>query len=198
MAAHRPPRGSHLHGTFWYYNNWNFNTLGAIYEQHAVSTSVFAAFAHQIAAPTGMQDFDPANCRYVGGAASIYPAYVFYASARDLARFGLLYVRRGRWRDQQVIPAEWVEESTKPYSTTDVGSGYAYLWWTAAPGRLPAGSYFAASNGGQYVFIVPADDLVVVHLARMRPVAGGPAAGVGSSNVFHLIALILAAAPTNR
>ena len=35
MAARRPPRGTHPHGTFWYYNNWDFNALGAIYE-HAV------------------------------------------------------------------------------------------------------------------------------------------------------------------
>jgi CubicO group peptidase (beta-lactamase class C family) len=92
-----------------------------------------------------MQDFDPANCRYVGGPDSVYPAYVFFASARDLARFGLLYLRHGRWREQQVIPAEWVDESTSPYSTTNSGSGYGYLWWTApsephVPAYLPVGS----------------------------------------------------------
>ena len=50
MAAKRPARGSHAPGTFWYYNNWDFNALGAIYE-HATGTSVFAAFAREIAAP---------------------------------------------------------------------------------------------------------------------------------------------------
>ena len=96
---------------------------------------------------------------------------VVYASARDLARFGLLYLRRGRWGDQQVIPAEWVDESTRPYSITNSGSGYGYLWWTAPPEQpflsVPPGSYFAAGNGGQYVFVIPANDLVIVHLARM-------------------------------
>jgi CubicO group peptidase (beta-lactamase class C family) len=197
MAARRRPRGSHPHGTFWYYNNWDFNALGAIYE-HAVDTPIFVAVARQIAAPIGMQDFNPANCRYVGGPDSIYPAYVFYASARDLARFGLLYLRRGRWDDRQVIPAEWVDESTRPYSTTNSVSGYGYLWWTAAPGRLPAGSYFAAGNGGQYVFVIPADDLVIVHLARMKSVGGSPPAGVEPMQVFQLLSLILAAAPTNQ
>ena len=197
MAARRPQRGSHPHGTFWYYNNWDFNALGAIYER-AVGTPIFAAFAHEIAAPIGMQDFDPANCRYVGGPDSIYPAYVFYASARDLARFGLLYLRRGRWRDEQVIPAEWVDESTKPYSTTNFGSGYGYLWWTAAPGRLPTGSYFAAGNGGQYVFVIPADDLVIVHLARMKSIGGAPPTGVKPMQVFQLLSLILAAEPARR
>ena len=188
MAARRPPRGSHPHGTFWYYNNWDFNALGAIYE-HAVGTPIFAAFDHQIAAPIGMQDFDQARCRYVGGPDSIYPAYVFYASARDLARFGLLYLRRGRWGDQQVIPAEWVEESTRPYSTTNSGSGYGYLWWTAPPEQpflsVPPGSYFAAGNGGQYVVVIPANDLVIVHLARMDSVDGAPPKGVGRCKYFN-------------
>ena len=197
MAARRPPRGSHQHGTFWYYNNWDFNALGAIYE-HAVGTPIFAAFAHDIASPIGMQDFDPANCRYVGGPDSIYPAYVFYASARDLARFGLLYLRHGRWRDQQVIPAEWVDESTRPYSTTNSGSGYGYLWWTAAPGRLPAGSYFAAGNGGQYVFLIPADDMVIVHLAHMKSGVGGLPTGVEPMQVLQLVSLILAAEPEKQ
>ena len=145
-----------------------------------------------------MQDFDPASCRYVGGPDSIYPAYVFYASARDLARFGLLYLRHGRWRDQQVIPAEWVDESTRPYSTTNSGSGYGYLWWTAAPGRLPAGSYFAAGNGGQYVFLIPADDMVIVHLAHMKSGVGGLPTGVEPMQVLQLVSLILAAEPEKQ
>ncbi len=197
MAARRPQRDTHPHGTFWYYNNWDFNALGAIYE-HAVGTPIFEAFAHQIAAPIGMQDFDPAICRYIGGPNSIYPAYVFYASARDLARFGLLYLRRGRWGDDQIVPAEWVDQSTRPYSTTNYGSSYGYLWWTAASGRLPEGSYFAAGNGGQYVLVIPADDLVIVHLARMRSSAGSPPTGVDPLLVFRLISLILAAEPKVR
>jgi CubicO group peptidase (beta-lactamase class C family) len=48
MAASRPPRHSHPPGTFWYYNNWDFNTLGAIYE-HATRHSIFDAFASEIA-----------------------------------------------------------------------------------------------------------------------------------------------------
>ena len=44
MAASRPPRGSHAPGTFWYYNNWDFNVLGTIYER-AAGTSIFDAFA---------------------------------------------------------------------------------------------------------------------------------------------------------
>lgn len=201
MAASRPARGSHAPGTFWYYNNWDFNTLGAIYE-HATGTSVFAAFAHQIAAPIGMQDFDPGKCRYSDGAASIYPAYLFYASARDLARFGLLYLRDGRWLNKQIIPAQWVADSTKPYSTTNISSGYGYLWWTTLQDQplvrrdldLPAGSYFAWGNGGQFVIVVPADDLVIVHLARF----GSGHTGVRLNKIVHLLALIFSAMPADH
>ena len=131
MAAQRPPRHSHPPGTFWYYNNWDFNTLGTIYE-HATRHSIFDAFATEIAGPIGMQDYRPADGAYVTGAASVYPAYPFDMSARDLARFALLYLHNGAWRDRQVVPSEWVAESTKAYSQTDfggIGGGYGYLWW---------------------------------------------------------------------
>ena len=96
MAARRPPTGpSSTRHILVSQQLGTSMRLVAIYER-AVGTPAFAAFAHQIATPIGMQDFDPARCRYVGGPDSIYPAYVFYASARDLARFGLLYLRRGR------------------------------------------------------------------------------------------------------
>jgi CubicO group peptidase (beta-lactamase class C family) len=194
MAARRPARGSHPPGTFWCYNNWDFNALGAIYE-HATGASVFVGFSRLIARPIGMQDFDPAKCRYSGGADSVYPAYLFYASARDLARFGLLFLHLGRCRDKQIIPAAWVQESTTPYSTTTQGAGYGYLWRTSKPSaeiRTPPGSYRAEGNGGQMVFVIPAYDLVVVHLAR----SGGTTRGVPLSKVSELLSFILAAKPS--
>lgn len=202
MAARRPLRGSHQHGTFWYYNNWDFNTLGAIYER-AVGQSVFTEFAQQIAQPIGMQDFNPHDCRYYRETSSNYPAYLFFASARDLARFGLLFLHHGLWRDKQVIPAAWVDESTQPYSTTDSGTGYGYLWWTTlldqplAGWHLPAGSYFANGNGGQMVFVIPANDIVVVHLARMDPPSAHPE-GVGHHQVAQLLSMILEANRSNH
>jgi len=202
MAAERPPRGSHPPGTFWYYNNWDFNTLGAIYE-HAVGQSMFTAFAQQIAQPIGMQDFNPRDCRYYREAISNYPAYLFFASARDLARFGLLFLHHGLWRNRQVIPAAWVDESTRPDSTTDSGTGYGYLWWTTLPDQplagwhLPAGSYFANGNGGQMVFVIPADDIVVVHLARMGRASTHPE-GVGHHQVAKLLSMILEANRSNH
>jgi len=167
MAAARPARHSHKPGTFWYYNNWDFNTLGTIYER-AVRSSIFDAFEREIAKPIGMQDYRPSDGQYVTGAASVYPAYPFKMSARDLARFALLYLHKGRWQDRQIVPAPWVDESTKAYSRSGSG-GYGYLWWTGpingvAPSvNLPDGTFFAAGSGGQFAFVIPVHDLIVVH-----------------------------------
>ena len=193
MAAARPARHSHKPGTFWYYNNWDFNTLGTIYER-AVRSSIFDAFEREIANPIGMQDYRPSDGQYVTGAASVYPAYPFKMSARDLARFALLYLHKGRWQDIQVVPASWVGESTKAYSQSASG-GYGYLWWTgpingvAASVNLPGGTFFAAGFGGQYAFVIPVHDLIVVHR--------GPHSEGGSANlrtVGRLLWLILDAA----
>ena len=176
MAAARPARYSHKPGTFWYYNNWDFNTLGTIYER-AVRSSIFDAFEREIAKPIGMQDYRPSDGQYVTGAASVYPAYPLKMSARDLARFALLYLHKGRWQDRQIVPAPWVDESTKAYSQSGSG-GYGYLWWTGpinvvAPSvNLPDGTFFASGSGGQYAFVIPAHDLVVVHRAVHSE--GGP------------------------
>src|SRR6202008_3850881 len=89
MAAQRPRRFSHKPGSFWHYNNWDFNTLGTIYER-AVRSPIFDGFEREIGRPIGMQDYRPADGESVTGPASVYPAYPFKMSARDLARFGLL------------------------------------------------------------------------------------------------------------
>jgi len=167
MAKQRPARGSHEPGTFWYYNNWDFNALGTIYE-HATGTGIYDALDRLIAKPIGMQDYRPEDGVYFPGAASIHRAYPLRMSARDLARFGLLYLNKGAWAGKQLVPADWVRESTHPYSEQpSSGLGYGYLWWTAPPtpvaGGLPEGTFFAWGADGQQAFVIPAYDLVVVN-----------------------------------
>ena len=175
MEASKPPRGSHAPGTFWYYNNWDFNTVGSIYEA-ATGQHIFDALKTEIADPIGMQDYRPTDGHYVsGGLATRYPAYPIDMSTRDLARFALLYLHNGRWRDRQIVPATWVAESTRSYSNTPTG-GYAYMWWTSTPASGPRGpqvallrpTYWADGNHGQYAVIVPSLDLVVVNRVDVR------------------------------
>ncbi|HCN79024.1 MAG TPA: hypothetical protein DIT13_17805 [Verrucomicrobiales bacterium] len=168
MKARRPARHSHSPGAFWYYNNWDFNALGTIYEQHC-GARIHEDFSRLIAAPIGMEDYIPADGSYVTGADSIHPAYPFRMTARDMARFGLLFLRGGKWQDRQVIPAGWVVESTASYSDAGAAGGYGYLWWIAQSGvhlggvTLPGGSYSARGAGGHKILVIPALDLVIVH-----------------------------------
>ena len=125
-------------------------------------SSIFDAFEREIARPIGMQDYRPTDGEYVTGGASVYPAYPFKMSARDLARFALLYLRKGQWQGRQIVPARWVDESVKPYSSSEWGPGYGYLWWIApinnsiAPiVNLPKGTFFAQGAGGQYAVVIP-------------------------------------------
>jgi CubicO group peptidase (beta-lactamase class C family) len=167
----RPARGSHAPGTFWFYNNWDFNVLGTIFEKKT-GKKIGEAFYERIAKPIGMQDFQSNDVFYLGGHDSTHPAFLFEISARDLARFGLLYLRHGRWKNKQVVPEAWVEKSTHAnemiqLNGVDAG-GYEYLWWVEygrkhlAEATLP-GMYSARGAGGHYVLVVPSLDLVIVH-----------------------------------
>jgi hypothetical protein len=174
MAAARPARYSHPHGAFWYYNNWDFNALGTIFEQ-LTHTSLYDALSDRIAAPLGMEDFRRADQQYFDGPESKHRYYNMEMSARDMARFGLLYMSEGCWRGKQIVPASWVRESTAPYSDTKgnfqpLGLGYyGYLWWVAASDRflpntsLPNGSFAALGSGPQIILVIPAKGLVLIH-----------------------------------
>lgn len=120
-------------------DNWDFNALGTIYES-ATHDSIYHSFDERIARRIGMEDYVFKDQEYITGPDSIHRAYPFRMTARDMARFGLLYLREGRWRDQQIIPNSWVRESTTAYSvadgnTRDGYSGYGYLWWVAVNGN---------------------------------------------------------------
>jgi CubicO group peptidase (beta-lactamase class C family) len=174
MKSGRPARGSHAPGTFWYYNNWDFNALGTILER-ATSQPIFEYFGRRIAAPLQMQDFKVPDQESVPGPDSQHRYYDFRMSTRDLARFGHLFLRQGCWNAKQVIPAEWVTESTTAYSNTvspvfPQGMGYyGYMWWVAKGDRflpnahLPEGSYAALGVGPQIILVIPSRNLVFVH-----------------------------------
>lgn len=161
MSRNRPARGSYGPGAHWCYNNWDFNAAGAVFEQQT-GERIFAAFREAVAQPTDMQDYRVSDGFYhYERSRSIHPGYMFRMSTRDLARFGLLYARGGCWKDEQIIPDTWVEESTKPHSAVDMGSkygsGYGYMWWIEG-----ARGYTARGSGGHILAVYPPMDLVMV------------------------------------
>jgi len=81
---------------------------------------------------------------------------------RDMAKIGYLYLNEGRWDDEQLIPADYVRASTIQQSDGDAtgAAAYGYQWWISTAAGYP--SYFALGYGGQYIYVVPDLDLVVV------------------------------------
>ena len=190
MKAARPPRGSHLPGDYYYYNNWDFNVLGTIFEK-LTATNIFEEFERRIARPIGMQDFTARDGFYESSPDSIHRQYMFSVTARDMARFGYLYLRQGRWGDKQLVPAAWVARSTTPYSgpVTTNGNpfvGYGLLWWTTDWG------YSALGADGHYIAVVPSKDLVIVHRVLYDPPREDV---VPYRDVDTMIRMIIAAAP---
>jgi CubicO group peptidase (beta-lactamase class C family) len=171
MIELRPPRGSHPHGTFYYYNNWDFNVAITIFEQKTGLDSL-QAFKTEIADPIGMQDFSLADCSYkLEPEKSQHPATQIRMSARDMIRFGVLYQKGGNWLGQQIIPPAWITESTASYSVldSDSGVGYGYMWNTI-PAGTPAAQMVGSSGfyhtgvGVQALIILPELKLVIVEL----------------------------------
>lgn len=169
----KPARDSLQPGTFWLYNNWDFNVLYTIF-QRLTGKEMFDALKTDIADPIGMEDFAVSDKQVFTTGRSVHPAYMFTISARDMARFGLLFLRRGRWSGKQVVPEEWVEESTSYCSDATIyrRDGYGYMWWAAKDhnryphfqnARLGEGTFSARGAGGQYIIVIPDHDMVFVH-----------------------------------
>lgn len=196
MKALRPKRYSHAPGTFWYYNNWDFNVLCTIFEE-LTGKKFFAALDQDICRPIQMEHFTAEDGWYGIGQFSIHPAYAFLITARDLARFGLLMLRQGNWKGEQVIPADWVEESTRYYSNAMLYSrdGYGYMWWVVHSGnlyphlpnvQLEDGSYSAWGAGGHHMFVIPDRNMVVVHRVNTFK-AGNRVTSAEMGRLLHMI-----------
>lgn len=95
-------------------------------------------------------------------------SYGLSLTSRDMAKLGLLYLRKGRWKDKQVVPAAWVEASTMEHIRTGYpltpGRGYGFLWWVGCFAGYD--SFYAFGYGGQYIAVIPALDMVVVITSR--------------------------------
>lgn len=80
-------------------------------------------------------------------------------TSRDFARFGLLYMNGGQWNGKQVVPAAWVEASLAPSTLYE---GYGYQWWLGGGAALPDDLFAARGHDGQYIYVIPSLELVVV------------------------------------
>ena len=183
MLVGIPARDTHQPGEHYYYNNWDFNVLGAILEQQT-GEKIYDLFYKEIAKPLGMHDYsgqyeaidgeseeeeaipDTDGIYQYEKSKSQYPAYHFRMSARDLALYGQLYINYGQWNGKQIIPKNWIDVSTKPYSIYDprYGNAYGMLWRVRVPDENTIrNSFFHTGLGIHMLGVYPDSKVVIVH-----------------------------------
>ena len=148
-------------GSQWIYNSGGPNILLAAMENVVGDMARFGDSA--LFAPLGITDYrwEKQPTGQPEGSARMF------MRPRDMAKLGLLYLKGGAWQGRQIVPADWVAASTKlqksakPKSPND----YGYLWWirkATTPLGTAVDYYEAEGDGGQYIVVLPAQDMVVV------------------------------------
>ena len=207
QADYMPKRGSQDPGHFHVYNNWDFDAAGVAFEK-LTGRSIYEAVQTDLATPLGMQDYRASQQKKEFMPESSLGEYAMSLSTRDMARLGLLMLDKGRWGGKQVIPSDWVRYQTTlitphrdvhPNYFPDPDDprlwGYGYLWWVwddqAGPGDVYStifqGMYTAMGTGGNYITVIPAENMVVVHQVDLT---NRPKAWVSSSSYMAILAML--------
>lgn len=181
MLRNMPQRGSHRPNETYFYNNWDFNVLGHILEEFT-GESLYDLFNMKIAGPLGME-YSNRHISVVNPQEdwqipdvdgfyqyetnkSLYPAFHFRLSARDMALYGQLYLDNGQWNGTTLIPKEWIDASTQPYSVTNknVGIAYGMLWNVLMETESrKSKSYYHTGVGIHMLGIYPSSKVVLIH-----------------------------------
>jgi hypothetical protein len=145
-------------GTTFLYNNYNPLLLGMVLER-TTGMSVASYFETRLWQPMGAE---AAGSWSLDSEASGFEKMESGINGRaiDFLRFGRLFLNEGRNGDQQVVSAQWVAEATSRDTSTDPAADYQYFWWIDEVGD----GYLAWGNHGQFIYIVPSQELVVVRM----------------------------------
>jgi CubicO group peptidase (beta-lactamase class C family) len=151
-------------GAKFHYSNLSSDWLGIIVAR--VAKTDLSSFAQEhLFSPIGAEAGDWGRDRdgHNNGCGDLH------MTARDAAKFGLLYLNDGECEGKQIIPADWVGDSLQTYSANEfvvkkVGPlrdfGYGYQWWSADTGKLHVN--FAWGHGGQLIVLLEEFDMVIV------------------------------------
>lgn len=149
-------------GTKWYYSSGTVNIINYLMRQKLGNDEDYYRFAKtRLFDKLGMTS---AIFETDASGTQVGSSYVF-ATARDYARFGLLYLNDGMLNGERILPEGWVEYTKRPAS--DSKGGYGSLFWLNKGGKLPSvpdDMYSCNGHDGQQIYIVPSKDLVVVVL----------------------------------
>jgi len=154
---------SEVPGTCFRYNNYNLILLGMVLER-VTGRTVSAFLQEKLWQPLGMEF--PASWSLDSEQSGMEKMESgLNARAIDFAKFGQLYLQHGAWNGKQIIPENWVTESTTVVPG-DAWKHYKYLWWMSRSGN---GRFTAVGNLGQFIFVAPEKNCVIVRLGRGKP-----------------------------
>jgi CubicO group peptidase (beta-lactamase class C family) len=149
-------------GEYFEYNNYNPLLVGLILER-ATGMPVSHYMEAKLWKPAGMEadaswSLDSKEDGFEKMESGVN------ARARDFARFGMLFAKEGNLRGKQLISRGWVKESTRADTNTDPSLDYQYFWWVSTPDGK--NHFSARGNYGQYIYVAPEKDLVIVRLGK--------------------------------
>jgi CubicO group peptidase (beta-lactamase class C family) len=150
-------------GEYFEYNNYNPLLIGMILER-ATGMSVSRYLQQKLWKPMGMEADGSWSLDSTENGFEKMESGV-NARARDFARFGMLFAEEGNWEGRQLISRGWVEESTRADTSTDPSQDYQYFWWVNTP-EGESYHFSARGNYGQYIYVAPEKDLVIVRLGK--------------------------------
>jgi len=161
---------AHPPGTVWSYSSGTSNIVAALVGRTVGGgqAGMERFMGETLFGPLGMRS---ATARFDAAGTFIGSSYVF-ATARDFARFGLLYLRDGVFAGRRVLPEGWVDHART--ATPQSKGEYGAHWWLALH---DPGVFNASGFQGQYVVVVPERDLVLVRLGVSRPEQRGNVVG---------------------
>ncbi|HEX4197896.1 MAG TPA: serine hydrolase [Caulobacteraceae bacterium] len=149
---------AHAPGAFWYYSSGTSNIVSRCLSRavDAFGADLEAFMRRRLFEPLGMASAQP---KFDAAGTFIGSSYCF-CTARDFARFGLLYLRDGVWEGRRILPPGWVDYARTPTWQQPTEDGpYGAHWWLGVGGP---GSFSANGYAGQYTIVVPDLDMVVV------------------------------------
>ena len=151
----RPP------GKGWHYNNYHPLLLGMVLER-ATGMSVSDYMATRLWQPLGAEgdatwnlDSERSGFEKLESGLNATPA--------DFARFGQLFLHHGHWNSRRIVSKDWVAAGTAADTSTDPADFYQYFWWVDVE---RSGRFYALGNLGQYIYVAPDADAVVVRFGR--------------------------------
>jgi len=148
-------------GTKFNYISGNTQVLGMILEAALKGKTITAYLQEKIWLPLGMEyDASWSIDKKKDGVEKTFCC--INARTRDFAKIGRLYLQKGNWNGKQIVSSEWVNESTKIDSTNGSAAYYQYQWWILGK----EGDYMAQGILGQFIYVNPAKNLIMVRLGR--------------------------------